>query len=816
MPDSLLAGYGLSPTRYDELCAAPGELRPHWRGFLHEFAARGAAQLGERMALVEREVRENGITYNVYADPLGADRPWEVDPVPLLLAPEDWARLEAGVAQRARLLDAILADLYGEQALLREGLIPPALVFGHPGYLAPVRGIRPPGGIHLFQYAADLARSPDGRWWVFSDRTQAPSGAGYALENRLIVSRMFPESFRELGVEHLAAFFAGWRDAIAALAPRGDGPQLTALLTPGPWNETYFEHALLARYLGFVLVEGSDLTVRHGRVWLKTVEGLKRVHAIVRRQDDDYCDPLELRADSALGIPGLTDCARRGTVLLANALGSGVLESGALMGFLPRLCERLLGEELRLPSVASWWLGEAAALEDAWPRLDELIVKAVDRGAGKDQDIRTGGSTEQREALRARVRQQPHRFVAQEWVRLSQAPALDPAQPGRLAPRAVGLRVFAAASPQGWRVMPGGLVRMGRSAEADVIGMQRGGASKDAWVLPAGPPAPQLSLLRTTVTPADLAAPRAHLSSRGAENLFWFGRYAERAECTARLLRVALARSVSETGAGDGDADTGAALALARRWGIGLPGRDELPAELVRAATTAPQGLGGVLAQLGRVAFSLRERLSLDHWRTLNQLLHDPVLARGASLPAALAWLDRAVTALVTQSGFALDGMTRGTDWRFMSIGRRIERIAFVCSALRTAMEQGGGLEWLLELCDSSVTYRSRYMVAPEWLPVLDLLVRDAGNPRSVGFHLPGLLDAVRELEAQHGGFGGALLAASAEALARLEPQRLRPDDASMRALLDAVQDAVYRLSDALGHKFFVHAPARSVMQFPV
>ena len=309
MPKNLLKEYAVPPDRYDEMLAAPGEPRPHWDAFVRALAARQGPNVGDTLALMEREIRENGITYNVYADPKGADRPWQVDPLPLLISADDWTQIEAGIAQRAELLNRVLADIYGAQELLRSGQVPPSVVFGHSGFLHQVQGIRPPGGVHLFHYAADLARSHDGRWWVVNDRTQAPSGAGYALENRLIVARVFPQMFRDLHVQHLASFFDTLRDSLRLWAPRGDGAPLIALLTPGPYNETYFEHALLARYLGFALVEGSDLTVRDGKVWMKTVEGLKRVHALLRRQDDDYCDPLELRSDSALACSSPALCS---------------------------------------------------------------------------------------------------------------------------------------------------------------------------------------------------------------------------------------------------------------------------------------------------------------------------------------------------------------------------------------------------------------------------------------------------------------------------------------------------------------------------
>src|ERR1700712_1880481 len=441
----LLSDYAVPASRFDELLASPGVPRAHWDAFLRALAARGSLEIGDTLSLMEREIRENGITYNVYADPQGADRPWEVDPLPLLLSSSEWEEIESGIAQRAELLNQVLADIYGPQTLLRSGAIPAPVIFGHSGFLQSVKGIRPAGGVHLFQYAADLARSPDGHWWVVSDRTQAPSGAGYALENRLVVSRVFPQMFTDLNVQHLASFFAGVRDSLLHYAPKpaaGEGPPLVVLLTPGPYNETYFEHALLARYLGFPLVEGSDLTVRSGCVWMKTIEGLKRVHAILRRQDDDYCDRLALRSDSALGVAGLTDCARRGTVFLGNALGSGVIESGALLGYLPKLSEQLLGEPLRLPSGATWWLGEPAAFDDAWKRLDKLLIKPLERSAREPALFGADLPHEERERLRKRIAARPQHYVAQERVRQSQAPVLEreSGKSGRNAPAALAAR----------------------------------------------------------------------------------------------------------------------------------------------------------------------------------------------------------------------------------------------------------------------------------------------------------------------------------------------------------------------------------------
>jgi uncharacterized circularly permuted ATP-grasp superfamily protein/uncharacterized alpha-E superfamily protein len=818
MLDQLLAGYAAPEGRFDELLAAPGRPRPHWDAFVRALAERSEREVSDTLSLTERQIREHGITYNVYADAQGVHRPWEVDPIPLVLPADEWAEIAAGIEQRAELLDRVLGDLYGAQTLLRRGVLPPSVIFGHRGFLAAAEGLEPAGGHHLLQYAADLARSPDGRWWVVGDRTQAPSGSGYALENRLVVSRVFAQMFRELPVQHLASFFAALRDSLLRWAPRArgeSGPTRIALLTPGPYNETYFEHALLARYLGFALVEGSDLTVRDDRVWLKTVAGLERVHAIVRRQDDDYCDPLELRSDSALGVPGLTDCARRGNVLLANALGSGVLESGALLGFLPALCRELLGEPLTMPSVATWWLGEPAAFEDAWRRPERLIVKPIERSPNEPSVVVGQLSASERDALRARIAERPHHFIAQEWVHVSQAPVLEGAA-GALAARTVGLRVFAVATPSGWRVMPGGLTRVAPDEDSPVIAMQRGGRSKDTWVLGDGPVNTEFSLLTSTVGVNDLVGADTSLASRAAENLFWLGRYGERCEATARLLRVAIDELLER---GDTRAGVAPTWLLAERLGILEPRRAHerrSPSRRLRRAATHVDGaLAQRLSSLSRAAFNLRDRMSVDHWRALNRLLADPALQREPALPMTLVWLDRAVTALVTLSGFVLDGMTRGVGWRFVSIGRRVERLATMCSALQVAVDEGRmhDLDWLLDLADSGVTYRSRYLAAPEWLPVLDMLMRDEANPRSLAFQAKGLAAFIARLEAAHGIFASGALAPAHAALRALPVDELRPEGAALADVLMQLERAAYAVSDAISLKFFSHAVPRSLLE---
>lgn len=763
---TLLSGYAqrsLAAERYDELCESGGTTRPHWQPVLDLLGSTQPAEIESRLAVAQQHIRDEGITYTIYADPQGKDRPWALDELPLVLPGDEWTALSYGLAQRARLLNRILADLYGSQTLLKEGIVPPEVVYGAGGWLPAAFGTQAPGDIFLHSYAADLLRSPDGQWWVVADRTQAPSGAGYALENRMIMSRAFPELLSTMPVAALTEFFSAFRESLAHYSPcDGKSPRIV-VLTPGPLNETYYEHSLLARYLGFPLVEGGDLTVREGCVWLKTISGLQRVHTILRRQDDAYCDPLELRSDSALGIAGLADCARRGTVLMANALGSGVVESAALQGFLPAACRFLLGEELALLSVGTWWCGETAAMSYVRDNLDDLVIKSVqgisDFAPIFGQDL----NSEARRGLIKQIEACPDKFVAQEWVRLSQAPVLN-RRPGalQLDARSIGLRAYAVATEQGYEIMPGGLTRVESHRDARVVSMQRGGASKDTWVLrPSVSDEPPIH-----ATESGDAAPVVHtgVPSRVAENLFWMGRYTERAEGIARLLRLTLSERLHY-------ARRHGVVALHQlAWSYGiivLPHGCKDPAQIsveslisCAANPSHAQGLSQTLQELGRVGFSLRDRISHDHWRAMNRLVNDPAMSPDLTLGPTLVWLDRAVAGLASLSGFSLDAMNRDAGWRFLSLGRRIERLELLAKALDIVVgqlmqtkaensaphETNQPLDWLLDLTDSSGSFRSQTTGLASWRAMRSIVLLDATNPRSLRFQIEGVQQALQRL----------------------------------------------------------------------
>ena len=710
----LLNGY--APEGYDEAFDVSG-LRPHWRGIVGHIDRLGALGLTARREQAYRLIRDNGATFNANAE-RGVDRPWTLDPLPVVLPQEEWRSLARGVAQRARLLDAILADCYGPQRLLREGLMHPAAMLSHPQFLRPLHQVPVPR--RLTVYACDLVRGQDGRWQVTAEHTQAPSGTGYALENRIVLARALADAYRDSQVERVASYFLSLRKTLRALSPgRHDDPRIV-LLTPGPYAETYFEHAYLSRYLGYPLVEGGDLTVRDDKLYLKNLGGLHRVDVVLRRLADDFCDPLELRSDSVLGISGLAGAVRAGNVVVANALGAGLGENGALLPLGDRLSRHLLGEELRLPAVPTVW-NDAETLIAGFDRYAIRATAGV-RGAPihaeeLDEDAR--------DKLAARIRLSPQAWIGQERVQ----PSTVPVWTGQgFQPRPFTLRAFAVADadePDGFAVMPGGLGRAGDT-------------SKDVWVIAPGPVSP-VSLLQPATAPVELKRGGADLPSRVADNLFWLGRYAERAEGLARLVREGLRLQA------DGS-DAEPVLGLLDQLTL-RPEGDQLTLLIEETA------LPGLLDDLKRSAFAVRDRLSNDAWRLINRL------SRSVLSEDAIAHLDRLLVELCALSGMGMENATRGPAWRFLDLGRRIERMQYTIDLLRGMTGNPAVLETLLAVMDSTITYRHRYLTNLQPTPVLDLLLIDGTNPRSVAFqfaritdHLatvPGAEDLVLPTEAQ-------------------------------------------------------------------
>jgi uncharacterized circularly permuted ATP-grasp superfamily protein/uncharacterized alpha-E superfamily protein len=807
---------------WDELRTPAGAVRTRWQHFAQLLPAPAsgglAADLDRRVAQVAQQIQLDGVTHNVFDDYGAASRAWSLELLPQIIEAAEWAAIEAGVVQRSTLLETMLADLYGQRMLLHEGLLPPALLLRHPGYLRPMVGVQPPGGLRLHIVAYDIARGPDGRWAVVAQRTQGPSGLGYVLHNRMVISRQFPDAFRELRVQHIASSYRRLLDTVedmARVVAGGAAPRV-ALLTPGPYSETYFEHAYLARYLGLPLVEGGDLTVRGERVFLKTVEGLEPVHGLLRRLDDDWCDPLELRPDSALGVPGLLQAARAGTVVIANALGSAFLESPAVQGFLPGIARRLLGEELRLPSLSTWWCGEAAAWHDVQGRLDSKLLRSTYPRSGRTSKVHDLGS--------ARVEQDPEAWTVQDRLRFSRAPIWGA---GTLTPRPAMVRVYAIADGGGrWHVLPGGMTRVSQREDGSVS-MQRGGTSLDTWVLTEGA-VDNFSMLPPPLQVDDIVQRRRPVSSRTGENLFWLGRYTERTEQLVRLARATLLLI-------DADSDAGepvlrAVSAMAVKNGLAPPGVPTLvqSAHLFERAVLADladtQGASSVaynLLALERASQALRERLSSEQWgviRAMGQDFNQALQVGDAELPTlpqVLPALDRLAMQLAAVTGAQTDRMTRDHGWRLLTVGRLVERLIGLTTRFEAFLEaqalgSAAGIDLLLELFDSAISFRARYQRHEGLLAVADMLVLDSSNPRAYSGVLRRLRTELRKLPGSEASLQPLLARLPADG-AGLTLESLRGAGeaqiaATLRRLSTSLREAALSLADDVGTRFFTLA----------
>ncbi len=812
--------YACVEGHWDEALLASGFPRRHWRNLAVAIGRMGPNALGRAWQNGQQLIQANGTSYNVSDELHGSERRWPLDPIPLVIAENEWIEIERAVIQRATLLNAVLADLYGPQQLLHRQWIPPALVFANPHFLRPCHGIKPCGGVHLHSYAADLARSPDGHWWVTSDRTQAPSGLGYSLENRLVSARTLCNVFSACRVRQLGSFFDMRRDALLNLAASQRPNPRIVMLTSGPHSETYFEHSFLAGHWGFALVEGADLAVRDNRVYLKTLTGLEPVDLIVRRLDDGFCDPLELRSDSTLGVPGLVQAVRSGTVAIDNALGSGLLETPALMAFLCGLCRHLLGEELLMPSVASWWCGQAEARRYVIEHLDDLVIMPTFPGFGRHPEFPASMNAATRERLISRVETHPEQFVAQEQFAISTAPVYTDTG---LASGHVLLRIFAAWDGQSYTVLPGGLTRVSTKGTSQAVSIHRGAGSKDTWV-PGGSGEPIVVSRPASGTIATHPS-WASLPSRVADNLFWLGRYAERLENRVRLLRALLPSLSGEedfgrtasvetvvrllTGLGYIPPEVSEASLGEQLWRV-----QHLLADMIRD-DSGPTGLGWNLKQMRRVALQLKERLSTDTWRVLQQIERD----LSKSIPtnpdqrylAEMNLLDSAIVTLSAFVGLVMENTTRGYGWHFLESGRRLERARHMAELLRAGVAEAPReiepfLQILLHIADSSITYRTRYLTALRTDLVLDLLLVDESNPRSVAFQFAALLDHLEKLplhdnkvcHIEQGIVFRALHAVRATPIVELSQ---RDDEGHLVALIELLRqlsENMYDLSDAL------------------
>lgn len=766
MPDQqpvhgILNDYVPAMNSFNELAAGHGPAHADWERFFTTLGALGPEEVRTRTADILRLLKENGIAYNIYRDPAGETRPWELDPIPQIIASSEWQTINDGLIQRATLFNLMLRDLYGPQTLIREGIVPQELVYMHPGFLRSCMNIDLPARQHLVLYAADMGRGTDGRLWIISDRTQAPSGYGYALENRFALSSVIPEFFSHQRVSRLSPFFDGLQQALNSIAPRSSAIPRIVILTPGPENETYFEHSYLSSYLGLTLVQGNDLMVKDNFVWLKTIEGLEKVDVILRRMDDSYVDPLELRSESLLGVPGLLQVIRKGNVALANPLGSSIIENAGLMPFLHRAARHLLGEDLLIPAIATWWCGQPREMQYVIENLEHLVIRRIYRRAAGVRSAIDGASLShaEREDLIREIRTRPHVFAGQEKINYSSTPSWvnSTIQPGHSL-----IRSFLVSQGNSFMAMPGGLTRTSYERNSFIISSQSGGNSKDTWVIATSDEPTHPLKLQLKPAGAYAARQKDSLPSHTAENLYWAGRYTERVIYNARLLRTVM-QYVSQ---GGGKAASGAAATTRQILLQGLthctyaypgfmpteePEEDaallENPwPELTRNLYDVEQN--GSLAQnlslFRRAVYNVRNFLSQDTWRVVQQM--DEIWT--APYPMTnhdhldmIGNLDALNTSMFAFLGMNRESARREQEWGILDLGRKFERSMFMIRFLQNLFywrqEEQTEYELIvaaLTATQSMVTYRYTFRDHLQLPLLFELLILDNNYPKSLAY----------------------------------------------------------------------------------
>ncbi len=747
MINSYLSERTINNTQFfDELAKPDGTIYPHWKKIVETYDALGNEGLAHRAHEVVQLLKENGVTYNIYGDPDGLNRPWMLDPIPMVFSQADWTIIEKGLKQRAHLLNLILMDIYGERKLIRSGTLPFEMIYNHLGFLRQMDKIRIPGEHQLVQYSADLARGPNGKMWVLHDRTDAPSGAGYAFENRVAMTRVFPDMLRENHVRRVGSYYQTLKNTLSKLSWQGTENPRIVFLSPGPGNETYFEHAYLSSYMGFTLAMGQDLTVSDGYVWLKTIGGLEKVDVIIRRVDDVFCDPLEFRMDSQLGVVGLMEAVRQKKVLVINPLGVRILENPGLMAFLPKLCQHVLGEDLILPSVATWWCGQEREMQYVLDNIQFLMVRKIYRSRLNRSVYGGDLSEEQIIQLKNEVKARPYLYVAQELVNFSTTPSFIN---GKLEARNAVFRsyVVADADNNDYEVMQGGLSRSSPDKGVFIVSNQSGGISKDTWILESEGKEP----VPVKVAPITKQSQNI-VPSRTGEHLLWLGRYIERSIYTVRLIRIILRKyyeTVDEKHL-DGDHVITTLLKTLTTVTGTAPGfnkksiLNQSKKELI-SLITDPHRTGSLSHSVQSFlnnAYSVRDRLSLDTWRILDSISDELSRMKSQSSLHQINWnLDNLIIKLMAFHGLNIDNMTRENTWNILNIGRFIESARNTCMIIRSMLSVKRSeevermiLEHLLMTNESLVTYRYMYRSTLEISAVLNLLLIDELNPRSVTY----------------------------------------------------------------------------------
>lgn len=774
----------------DEMLDSDGRVRPVWAGFLDHLSGLTPEELSARFSRGDQYLRDAGVLFRQYDESLSSEREWPLSHIPVLLGEAEWQTISAGLIERADLLEYVLRDFYGQNTLVETGQLPATLLSQNPAWLRPMVGAVRAGEDVLHAISFEIGRGPDGKWWVISDLLEAPSTAGFAIENRIAMGRVFPNFFNTANVHRLAGFFDEFQQSLYRM--RGGAEGEIALLSPGPMNQNYAEHAYIARYLGLLLVEGEDLIVQDGRAMVRTVAGPRPIAVLWSRLPSGMVDPLELNPDSMLGAAGLVQAVRDGTFKTVNMIGAGVLETRALMAFLPKIARARLGRGLALPNIATWWCGQQAQRDHVLAHAERMMVGNAFSTTPLMADPATiplgGAGALDAGRLAQMLKAGGRNLVGQEAVTLSTTPAFEG---GKLIARPMCVRISLGRTANGWAVLPGGYARISAGNDAKALAMQRGGKVADVWVTSdkklVTPP------LRSQETRAiTRSSAHAILPSRAADNLFWVGRYAERAEQHMRLFRAYFAR-ISD-GAGHGDA---------------MPAyiRAQLMDDVAPQARLMAQGFSLPLAQGLAAAQRISDRFSPDGMMALRGLVaHMTTLeerpVKTDEIPREISSLLRRITGF---AGLVHENMYRSDGWRFMSIGASLERAAQMCATLAACTDPqapAGAHDLALEVGDSVVSHRARFVVWANSASVIDLLCLDPANPRSVRYHISRTRGHIAHLPRQE---TGHILSDVARQVLDVETRlATATSDEITPQTLRALQSDIWRICDALNARYLV------------
>ena len=834
---TLLQDYRLKVRSYDEVLDRNGALKPHWQLLFAALEKLGIKEVGVRNQEIITKLQENGVTYSVYESSDGLNRPWQLDPIPFLIHQSEWQEIARGLRQRAELLNLLLQDLYGPKTLVKEKVIPPELVYDNTGFLRACHDVKLAGRHQLVKYAVDMARGPDGRMWVLDNRTQAPSGAGYTLENRTVMSKVLPDLAENLFVRRLSPFYLSTQQALARNFGKGKDDLTIVYLTPGPNNETYFEHAYLAAYYGYILAQGDDLLVRGGFVWLKSIEGLRKVDIILRRIDDDFSDPLELRSDSRLGVPGLLHAIRMGKVAVINPPGTGVLENNAFMAFMHNTCRHLLGQELMLPSVATWWCGQGKELNFVLENLERLIIKRVNRHRENRYIYGHLLSAAQLEQLKREIRANPTQFVAQEEVSFSTTPAFVN---GSIEPRFAALRAYLIGTENGYEVMPGGLTRSSPEAGRFTFSNQYGGISKDTWIVGDEVEHAQEHIVLPTSTQYRKAS---SLPSRSADNLFWVGRYGERVLATNAFINIVLnALNIHQNYGGQNEhiawllrslthltltypgfvEDDGTESTL-----LANPIRElnDLVLNVKRAGTIASS-----VERFLRAIQSVRDQWNPEIWRAIDlvegSLVRIKTLKKEQADHRAIQKdLDRLYSRMFTFYGTVSETMSRDNAYYLLKSGKLIERILSRVSVIRSSFAfrnpeyvENELLEALLNYHHLLGRFRNTYRSQISLSAALDMVLMEANSPYALAYQFDALGRCLDRLPGNHERLNNAqkaVLEASAK-IKLIDVVELceYEEESNFRKNLDELMSEITALtltaSESISNLYFSHVAIQS------